>query len=115
MAGKPPPELALRFGRNVALYRQLQRFSQEVVAERGEIHRTQMTLFETGQRLPRLDTVIKLASALNLTLPELLEGIRWQQPTVGSPGRWVISDKLTVTDSLENFMGRPRPTGESNA
>lgn len=35
-----------------------------------------------GERLPRVDTLVKLAGALGVTPCELLEGITW------NPGNW---------------------------
>lgn len=39
--------------------------------------------------MPRLDTLIKLAGALGVTLVELLAGISWE-PSLVSPGRFVV-------------------------
>jgi transcriptional regulator with XRE-family HTH domain len=49
--------------------------SQERLAENVEVHRTQMSLIESGEGLPRIDTLIKLAGGLGLTPCELLGGI----------------------------------------
>jgi transcriptional regulator with XRE-family HTH domain len=64
-----------RFGLNLLRVRQARRLSQESLAERAGIHRTQISLFETGQRQPLLETLIRLAGALEISLPTLLEGI----------------------------------------
>jgi transcriptional regulator with XRE-family HTH domain len=64
-----------RFGGNVLRIRQARRLSQESLAERAGIHRTQISLFETGQRQPLLETLIRLAGALEVPLPALTEGI----------------------------------------
>jgi transcriptional regulator with XRE-family HTH domain len=62
--------------------------SQEALADNAEIHRTQMTAIEWGERLPRIDTLIKLAGGLGMSPCELLEGIAWE--VRGSrPGRMV--------------------------
>jgi transcriptional regulator with XRE-family HTH domain len=52
--------------------------SQEALAGSAEIHRTQMTAIEWGERLPRLDTLIKLAGGLGISTCELLDGIVWE-------------------------------------
>jgi transcriptional regulator with XRE-family HTH domain len=49
--------------------------SQEALADNAEIHRTQMTGIEWGERLPRIDTLIKLAGGLGISPCELLDGI----------------------------------------
>jgi transcriptional regulator with XRE-family HTH domain len=51
--------------------------SQENLAERAGIHRTQITLIEAGRRQPRIETVLKLAGALEVSMESLFEGIRW--------------------------------------
>jgi transcriptional regulator with XRE-family HTH domain len=52
--------------------------SQEALADNAEIHRTQMTKFEWGERLPRLDTMIKLAGGLGVSPCVLIDGIVWE-------------------------------------
>jgi transcriptional regulator with XRE-family HTH domain len=52
--------------------------SQEALAYNAEIHRTQISLIEWGERLPRIDTVIKLAGGLGVSPCELLDGIVWE-------------------------------------
>jgi transcriptional regulator with XRE-family HTH domain len=65
--------------------------SQEALADNAEIHRTQMTGIEWGERLPRIDTLIKLAGGLGISPCDLLEGIVWE--VRGSrPGRMVEID-----------------------
>jgi len=51
--------------------------SQEQLADRCGLDRTEISLLERGKRFPRLDTLVKLARALELdSLGELLDGIR---------------------------------------
>jgi transcriptional regulator with XRE-family HTH domain len=50
--------------------------SQERLAELCELHRTAIGLLERGKRSPRLETLVVLARAMELSSPcELLEGI----------------------------------------
>jgi transcriptional regulator with XRE-family HTH domain len=79
-----------RFGGNLLRVRQARRLSQESLAQRAGIHRTQISLFETGQRQPLLETLIRLAGALEVPLPTLLEGIVFR-PGPGD-GEFVVSD-----------------------
>jgi transcriptional regulator with XRE-family HTH domain len=51
--------------------------SQEELGFRCDLHRTEISLLERGGREPRLGTIIKLASALNVTAEELCTGISW--------------------------------------
>lgn len=66
-----------RFGDNLLRIRQARRLSQEALAERANIHRTQISHFETGQRQPQLETLIKLAGALEVPVEMLIDGIRF--------------------------------------
>jgi transcriptional regulator with XRE-family HTH domain len=66
------------------------RISQEALAEKAGIHRTQMSLYESGRREPMLDTFVRLAGALDQTPDELLGPIRWQP---GTPGRFHLGGR----------------------
>ena len=50
--------------------------SQEAVADRSNLHRTEVSLLERGGREPRLSTIVRLARALEVDPAELLRGIR---------------------------------------
>jgi transcriptional regulator with XRE-family HTH domain len=79
-----------RFGANLLRIRQARRLSQESLAERAGIHRTQISLFETGQRQPLLETFVRLAGALEVPLSTLLEGIAFKPGPAG--GEFLVSD-----------------------
>jgi transcriptional regulator with XRE-family HTH domain len=51
--------------------------SQGEVGERAGLHRTEVGLLERGSRTPKIDTLIKLAAALEIEPRELLAGIEW--------------------------------------
>jgi transcriptional regulator with XRE-family HTH domain len=42
------------------------------------MHRTQISLLEGGERLPRVETLVKLAGALGVAPNDLLDGIAWE-------------------------------------
>lgn len=65
------------------------RISQEALGERAEIHRTQVSMIETGRRMPLLETFVKLAGALDRSPGDLLGPIRW---VPGSPGRFHLGE-----------------------
>ena len=48
-------------------------------------------MVEKGERLPRVDTLIKLASSLGVDAAELLEGVDWVVPAPTRPGSFVVS------------------------
>ena len=66
-----------RFSANLRHARQTAGISQEELAERCEIHRTEVSLLERGGREPRLGTMVKLATALGTTPEALCSGITW--------------------------------------
>lgn len=70
--------LKARFGENVRLLRARVHISQEELGFRSDIHRTQISLIESGQRLPKIGTALKLAAALEVELSTLLAGITYR-------------------------------------
>jgi transcriptional regulator with XRE-family HTH domain len=70
-------DLALAFGRNLLRARRRASLSQEEVTIRAGLHRTEVSQLERGHRVPRIDTLVKLAGALEVPPGELLEGISW--------------------------------------
>jgi transcriptional regulator with XRE-family HTH domain len=95
-------DVSERFGENLLRVRQARKLSQENVAERAAIHRTQISLIESGRRVPRLDTLVKLAGALEVPLSTLLEGIAWS-PAIDGPGEFVVEDP----PGLPSLSSRP--------
>ncbi len=69
--------LAQRFGSNLATHRQRVGVSQEELSFRAALHRTEIGLLERGERVPRIDTLMKLAGALGVNSGELLDGLEW--------------------------------------
>jgi transcriptional regulator with XRE-family HTH domain len=67
-----------RFAANLRTLREAAGLNQEELALRADIHRTQISFVESGQRMPRLDTLIKLAGALGVTANDLVAGIVWE-------------------------------------
>ena len=66
-----------RFAANLRRARKAAGVSQEDLAERCEIHRTEVSLLERGGREPRLGTLVKLSTALGTTPEALCAGISW--------------------------------------
>jgi transcriptional regulator with XRE-family HTH domain len=77
--------LGRRFGGNLTELRGRVGLSQTVTAERAGLHRTEVALVERGRRIPRLDTLVKLAGAVEVAPCELLAGMSWRLD--GSRGR----------------------------
>lgn len=82
--------LQRRFADNAVRLRNRADLSQTATAERSGLHVTQIGLLERGARLPRLDTIVKLAGALEIAPCELLDGMVWRLgKTVTRPGAYV--------------------------
>jgi transcriptional regulator with XRE-family HTH domain len=72
-------DTALReqFAANLRQARGKAGISQEALADKCELHRTEISLLERCKRSPRLETIVILARGLGLSSPgELLVGIR---------------------------------------
>jgi transcriptional regulator with XRE-family HTH domain len=72
-----PSDVAHRFGENLQHFRKRAGCSQEELSFRASLHRTEISLLERGERMPRIDTAIKLAISLSMSLDELVAGIKW--------------------------------------
>jgi transcriptional regulator with XRE-family HTH domain len=70
-------EVAERLGENLLRARRRVGLSQEQVAVRASLHRTEIGLLERGGRVARVDTLIQLAGAMSVPPAELLDGIGW--------------------------------------
>ncbi|MBS1880353.1 MAG: helix-turn-helix transcriptional regulator [Actinobacteria bacterium] len=66
-----------RFAINLRRVRIKAGVSQEELARRCDLHRTEISLLERAGREPRLGTMTKLAGALGTTAQVLCEGITW--------------------------------------
>lgn len=75
-------------GENLARCRRRTGLSQEEVAWRASLHRTEISQLERGLRLARADTILKLASALEIPVADLFEGLAWEPGDVRR-GRFV--------------------------
>ena len=78
MLFRSPVSIAKQFGANLLRARKRAGISQEDTAVRASLHRTEIGLLERGERLPRIDTTIKLAGALGVLPGDLLQGIVWE-------------------------------------
>lgn len=81
---------ARRFGANLLAARRRAGRSQEELAALCGLHRTSIGLVEHGRRLPRVDTLMKLAGALEVEAVVLLRGIEWLPPPPSAPVGFVV-------------------------
>jgi ribosome-binding protein aMBF1 (putative translation factor) len=84
------PTIAQCFTENLA--RELARspLSQEEVAARAGIHRTQISKLLKGVQIPRVDTLVKLEDALGVKRATLIQGITWN-PVTSPSGEFKIA------------------------
>jgi transcriptional regulator with XRE-family HTH domain len=78
--------IAERFGKNLNRARKRAGVSQEDLALLASLHRTEIGLLERGERMPRIDTVVKLAGALSVPIDDLIDGIDWKPGSVQRGG-----------------------------
>lgn len=68
-------EAVAQFARNVAEARKRARLTQEEVSRRSDVHPTEVSRIENGERDVRVSTVFRLAKALDVRPGELLDGL----------------------------------------
>lgn len=76
--GPQATEASRAFGQNLVRLRERAGLSQEGAADRAGLHRTHVAMIEAGQRLPRLDTIVKLGGAVGVEPCDLLTGLAWK-------------------------------------
>lgn len=89
----PTPEMKVRFGENLARCRNHADISQEELGFRASIHRTEVGLLERGERVPRVDTALRIAGSLGIPLDDLVAGLEWRPGyEIVVPGSWEIAE-----------------------
>lgn len=83
--------VAERFGENLMILRRRAGLSQEEMGFRANLHRTEIGQLERGTRLPRIDTLVKLAGSLSVPPGDLLKGIAWTESKT-RVGQFRVSD-----------------------
>jgi transcriptional regulator with XRE-family HTH domain len=76
--------LAEYFGHRLRHRRRQAFLSQAELARLLDLHRTEIGALERGRRVPRLDTILKLAAGVEASPCELIAGLRWR-PTIEVP------------------------------
>jgi transcriptional regulator with XRE-family HTH domain len=89
-------ELRELLGKNLRKHRRQLGLSQEEVAFRAQTHPSGMSPFELGQTVPSIDTLIRLAGALETTPGAFTAGVIWKPPqTLMTPGGFQVADDPT--------------------
>ena len=87
-------EVAERFGENLRRLRKGTGLSQEKLGLRCSLHRTEIGLLERGARVPRIDTLIKIASGLGIHPNALMAGISWTPAKAGAAGEFKFKSRI---------------------
>ena len=102
----PTEDLKARFARNLVRCREQADVSQEELGFRASLHCTEISLLERGERMPRVDTAVRIAGSLGVPLDNLAIGLEWKPGyTIVVPGKWDVVER----PGSEN--GEP-PTGD---
>lgn len=80
-----------RFSVNLRRVRKRAGITQTRLALLTEVDRTQINKLEAGKRMPRLDTLVKLTSALDCRADELIEGMAWK-PDLAAYGSYEVTE-----------------------
>ncbi len=75
-------EARARLADNLLLHRKRAGYTQEALAERALVSSDRISAIENGQVRALLDTYVRLASSLSVTLDDLLAGVKWTPGTV---------------------------------
>lgn len=77
-------EIAAQFGDNLVRQRKLADIAQEELAVRASVHRTEISQLERGLRIPRIDTVVKLAKSLKCLSSTCWSGLNGSQAALAT-------------------------------
>lgn len=100
------------FGKNLARCREGADVSQEELGFRASIHRTEVSLLERGERMPRVDTALRIAGSLGVPLDDLVAGLEWRPGyEIVVPGSWeVVEREGDAPEGAEEYSAdRPAP------
>jgi transcriptional regulator with XRE-family HTH domain len=107
--GPPKPTVALdrTFGPNLRRCRKRAGYTQEALAERADMHRTQISLLERALRNPGYDTITRLIGALEVDPSELFQGGAWVPGESGHDGRFDYEEDGAAVEKAAS-RGRPK-------
>jgi transcriptional regulator with XRE-family HTH domain len=110
--------MKVRFGQNLARCREGADVSQEELSFRASIHRTEVSLLERGERMPRVDTALRIAGSLGVPLDDLVTGLEWKPGyEIVVPGSWEVvgrdgdAAEVTGENSVDHHATAEMPNG----
>lgn len=75
---RPADEVKARLADNLLLWRRRAGYSQRRLAELAQVSEAQIRAIEDARVIGMLDTSVRLAGALSITLDDLLAGVSWR-------------------------------------
>lgn len=87
--------IASWFADNLRRVRKEAGISQEELSIAASVHRTEVSQLERGLRIIRIDTLMKIAGALEVSPCDLLSGLEW------TPGSMQVGSFRTKPDEKE--------------
>src|SRR5688572_25324226 len=75
-----PTEVSETLRQNLQRFRELRELTQSQLGARAGIAPASVSHFETGQRVPSLESLLRLADALEVSLDVLVGRARWGEP-----------------------------------
>lgn len=85
-------DTAAKLARNLIRCRRAAGLTQEDLAIRASLNRSQISLLEQAKRQPTIDTLLKLAGGLGVEPAELLREMKWV-PTEKREGRFRVEEE----------------------
>ena len=82
-------------GDNIRKHRKLNNMSQDELAEKLNVTRQSISLWETGQTQPSLENIVALAKLFKVSTDELLVSDRTDLPPSNQAARYVIIRSAT--------------------
>jgi transcriptional regulator with XRE-family HTH domain len=101
---KPSP-LGERFGANLGRARRRARLSQRELADVVSLAREHVSELERGLQLPRIDTILRLAAATEVSTCALLEAMQWR-PGWRVDGEFYLPSQPALGDSRGTAVRR---------
>lgn len=83
--------VAEQFAQNLKRVRKQAGISQEELGLIADLHRTEISLLETGARTPKISTLLKLCAGLQVKPSAMLQGIEWKPGDV-TPGSFSVKE-----------------------
>lgn len=88
------------FGERLAELRIKSGFTQKVIGEKVGVSKSAFANYESGERHPNFETIVKIADALNVSVDYLLG--RTEQPFMA------VAEERTATESFETALQNVR-------